>query len=261
MKYKIFIFFIVQALLAPDGFGQNINFNKKVFDEWVKMRIGSGEQVFWYCFGEVYSYPEGKLLAKMEGTDVARMIKVTADSVIQLNRKIFAFEDPITGIPMKEINGQKVDHIAYPYQYISYVNKGNGKLTTWVEQGKAPRITKLGPGTNTTARMIDGNIIFSSPVFLNFTTPQGKYEAYENYDFHIVTNEKKVNKKYQLYWNRFGDLPPFLGGGKGIIQLVCYRIDDFKKLPTNWQRFLKEEFPLWMNAPKDLKEIETLQKQ
>ncbi len=253
-------FFLLNVSLCTLALGQNISIDKHLFDEWIKMRVGNGEQIFWYCFGEVYAYPSGKLLTKMEGTDVARMIRVNSDSIIQLNRKIFAYEDPITGEPLQEINGQKVEHIAYPYQYITYVNRNDGKLISYVQQGKGARLTKLGPSSNTIARKMNGNIVFSSPVFLNFETPQGKYEAYENYDFHIVSDASDVSKKYQLYWNRFGDLPPFLGGGKGIIQLVCYRVDDFKNLPAKWQQFLKEQYPLWMNAPYDLKEIETLQK-
>lgn len=158
------------------------------------------------------------------------------------------------------MNGKPVQHIEYPYQKITYINKGN-KMETWVEQGQAPRITKLGPGYGTTARKLTENtFVFSAPVFLNFETPRGRYEAYENYDFFLNLNNKKTKDKYQLTWNRFGDLPHFLGGGKGIIQLVCYRVDSIEETSKAFQKHLKEKAPLWLNPPKSLEEIAQLQK-
>ncbi len=255
VKILCFIAFVGQSLAA-----QNVPYNREIFDEWVKMRVGTGEPVFWFCFGEVYTYPEGKLVAKMEGTDCARLLRITKDSVVQLNRKIFAYEDPITGEVMENLNDKKVEPIAYPYQYITYVNRGDGKMVSYVEQGKGNRVTKMPPGGGITARMLNGNMVYSAPVFLNFKTPQGNYEAYENYDFFVNKQTEKLQDKYQLYWNRYGDLPPFLGGGKGVIQLVCYRVDKFEDLPEKWKTYLKTKYPLWMKPPQDMKEIAELQK-
>lgn len=255
LKLLCLILTIVSSLTA-----QNIPYTKAIFDEWVKMRVGSGEPIFWYCFGEVYTYPEGKLVAKMEGTDCARLVRISADSVLQLNRKIFAYEDPITGDILDSLNGKKVEPIAYPYQFITYVNRGNGKMISYVQQGKGDRITKMGPSEGITARKVNGSLAFSTPVFLNFPTPRGKYEAYENYDFFINPKSKSTKDKYTLTWNRYGDLPPFLGGGKGVIQLVSYRVDKFEDLPVKWQNYLKNKYPLWSKPPKDVAEIMELSK-
>lgn len=45
-----------------------------LFSQFVDMRVGTGEPVYWYCIGEVYEYPSGKLVAKVEGIDTARLI-------------------------------------------------------------------------------------------------------------------------------------------------------------------------------------------
>ncbi len=242
------------------GFAQSIAFNQQLFDEWVKMRVGDGKKpAIWYCYGEVYSYPDGKLISKMEGIDNAKLIRISKDSVIQLNRKIFVYTDPTTGKVLEEVNGKPVPPIAYTYQMITYVLRGD-RMVSYVQQGKAPNITKMGPGYGITARKLSGNTMFSTPVFLNFETPRGKYEAYENYDFLISGDAKNPKDKYQLFWNRYGDNPAFAGGGKGVIQLVSYRLDNFEDIPDNLKNYIKEKKPLWVNPPKDMAEIAEMQK-
>jgi hypothetical protein len=241
-------------------FSQNLPFNDTIFKAFVDMRVGTGKPVFWYCYGEVYSYPDGKLVAKMEGTDVAHRITITKDSVIQLSRKIFAYFDPKTGAVIDSANGKKLDPIAYPYQYITYIHRNDGKMYTTVEQGAGARKSVIGPGSGIIPRKIGKDLAFAAPLFLNFETPRGKYEAYENYDFFIRSDAKDPKSKYLLSWNRFGDSAPALGGGKGIIQLVSYRVDKFEDLPMSWQTYLKTRAPMWMNPPKDMAEIKDLQK-
>ncbi|WP_448518102.1 DUF1838 family protein [Rhodoflexus sp.] len=257
---KISLSTLAIVLLGLSTLAQNITFNQDIFDKFVEMRVGDGKKpVYWYCYGEVYSYPDGKLLSRMEGIDAANLIRVTKDSVIQLNRKIFVYTDAQTNQVLKEYNGQKVDHIEYPYQKITYVLQGD-RVATYVEQGSGERITKMGPGYKTLARKMGDSYVFTSPVFLDWDTPRGKYEAYENYDFYYFPKETKLEHRFQLSWVRYGDLPPFFGQGKkGIIQLVCYRIDDFEKIPEPIRSHIRNEAPLWLNPPRDLTEIAQLQ--
>jgi hypothetical protein len=258
-QFKFFVMALAFAFTSEAN-AQTVPFDQEVFTKWVDMRVGDGKSpAIWWCYGEVYSYPDGKLLAYMDGIDVANLVKIAKDSVIQLNRKTFVYKHPETKeILYGEYNGKPVMHIEYPYQKITYSLKGD-KLQTYVEQGAAPRITKMGPGYKTSARKLGQNYVYSSPVFLNFETPRGKYEAYENYDFFIAPAGKNTKDKYQLTWNRYGDLPPFLGGGKGVIQLVCHRVDNYTDLPESFQKHLKEKAPMWLAPPKNLEEITKLQ--
>jgi Protein of unknown function (DUF1838) len=251
---------VFACLLTFAAQAQIVPFDNSMYETWIDMRAGDGKKpVYWYCEGEVYSYPDGTLVARMQGVDAANLFRPTADSAVQLNRKIFIYTDKNTGTVLREVNGQPVQHIKYDYQQISYVRSGD-KLKSYVVQGKAPRITRMGPGSNTTARKVGKTIYFSSPVFLNFPLPGGKvYEAYENYDFIVNRDAKRTKNKYQLTWVRYGDLPPFLGGQKGVLQLVCHRVDQFEDLPDTLRNYITNEAPLWMKPPQDTKEIELLQ--
>jgi hypothetical protein len=255
-KTSLVISFI---LLNVTLFAQNIPFTKDIYQQWLDMRVGTGKPIYWYCFGEIYTYPDGKLVGRMEGFDTARLIKINADSSLQLNRKIFYYEDAKTGEIIDEANGKKVNHIKYPYQFISYIRK-NDKLITWVEQGAGAAINKMGPGEGIIARKMGQNISFAAPVFLNFETPRGKYEAYENYDFVLNHSEKDGQKRNQLFWVRYGDMAPFFGTGKAIIQLASYRVDSFDALPEKLKKRVREQDTMWLEPPKSVEEIRELQK-
>jgi hypothetical protein len=258
---KSFLLWGLAVAFAHATAAQNVPFDQALFDQWVEMRVGDGKKpVYWYCFGEVYSYPDGKLLMRMEGIDAANLVRVSRDSAVQLNRKIFVYTDAQTNQVLKEYNGNPVTHIEYPYQKITYVLKGD-RMASYVEQGSAPRVTKMGPGYNTSVRRLGDSYVFTAPVFLDWETPRGKYEAYENYDFYAFPQKTKLKHRYQLSWVRYGDLPVFVGqpGKKGIIQLVCYRIDDFNDLPDPIRSHILQVAKLWQAPPKDLAEIDRLQ--
>ena len=254
---KFILQLILLAFCSAGAFAQTQPFTPELFQQFTKMRIGTGEPVYWYCVGEVYEYPSGKLLANVEGVDTARLIKDKSNELkkLQLSRKIFFYRDPATNAVMREYKGKKVMPIAYPYQQITYEYK-DGEMLSGVVQGKAPRIQRIESTGNNLVRSFGGLKVFSAPLFLNF----GRYQAYENYDFFLQTRSRKGVPKYQLSWVRRGSLPPFFGGGDSVFQLVAYRIDKYQKLPGSIRRVLESEARLWMGPPKDLKEIERLQK-
>jgi hypothetical protein len=253
MKRIAFILFSIICCL-PAVYAQGVEFTQQLFREFTSMRTGTGQPVYWYCVGEIYEYPSGKLMAKVEGVDTARYMasESNATKVLQLSRKIFFYRDPTTNEVMRTYNGQKVEPIAYPYQQIIYEFK-NAKMTSSVVQGKAPRTQNISQTSENRVRDFGGVTVFSAPLFLNF----GSFQAYENYDFLV---QKTGKPKYQLSWNRRGSLPPFFGGGDSVFQLVSYRIDRYADLPKSIRDVLESEAKLWMAPPKDLNEIRELQK-
>ena len=76
------------------------------FDHFVRMRTGAGDdgapgaaqRVYWYCSGELYLAPGGKVVAKVEGYDCATHVREGPDKVVQLSRKIFFYRDPETHV-------------------------------------------------------------------------------------------------------------------------------------------------------------------
>jgi hypothetical protein len=251
---RLFLIFLILGSCLVTTLGKG--FNPRLFKEFVEMRVGTGEPIYWYCIGEIYEYPSGKLLAKVEGIDTARYIKSesTPTKALQLSRKIFFYRDVETNEVLREMGGVKIEPIAYPYQQITYELKGD-RLATQVIQGKAPRVQKI-EGGNMIAREFGGLIMFSAPLFLNFPN----YKAYENYDFLVQPKNVRGVPRYQLTWNRRGDLPSFFGGGDSVFQLVSYRVDRYSDLPQTIRDVLEKEARMWMNPPKDLAEIVELQK-
>ena len=130
-------------------------------------------------------------------------------------------------------------------------------MQTFVEQGSGARLRKLGPAEEMVARRVGDVVFFSAPLFLNFETPRGKYEAFEHYDFFIQPDGSMPN---QLSWIRYGDLPPFLGPGKTIIHLVSWRVGSFDELPDTMKEWVESDAQLWRAPPKDMDEIRELQK-
>jgi hypothetical protein len=244
---------VVPVVAWAEGGG----FDEELFEIFLEARVGTGEPIYWYSIGEVYSYPDGKLLARMEGFDAARLVREADDpaTAYQLSRKTFVYRDPQTNEIFREVDGKPATHIKYPYQYITYKLVGD-RMQTFVEQGSGARLTKLGPSEEIVARRLGDAVVFSAPLFLNLETPRGKYEAFEHYDFFIQSDGSVPN---QLSWIRYGDLPPFLGPGKTIIHLVAWRLDDFDALPDTMKKWVETDAQLWRQPPKDLEEIRALQ--
>jgi len=232
-------------------------FTPKDFDDFTTMRIGRGEPIYWYCVGEIYEYPSGKLIAKVEGIDTARVVKAESGPTkkLQLSRKIFFYRDPAGGQILRQWNGKKVEPIAYPYQKITYELK-DGRIRATVVQGKQPRVQTIESAGTFHIRRFGSTTIFSTPLFLDLPS----YKAYENYDFFFNPKATGSAGKYQLTWNRRGSLPPFFGGGDSVFQLVSYRVDRYRDLPASMREALESDGRLWMSPPKDLAEIEELQK-
>lgn len=244
----------VLALFASQATYKDVSFDASLFAKFVENRVGTGKPVYWYCFGEMYTYPEGKLLARVEGIDTARLIqeKSSPTTALQLSRKVFFYKDPATGSILDSWQGKPVVHIEYPYQRIQY-SLANQKLIATVTQGKAPRIQSVS-AEMARARTLGSRTVFSIPLFVSVETPRGKIEAYENYDFFVGKGERVLS------WNRFGDLPPAFGTGKCVIQLVAERVDSFSNLPKDFQESIRERAPLWETPPVDEAEITRLQR-
>lgn len=233
-------------------------FTPEVFGRWVDMRVGTGEPVYWYAIGTVYTWPDGKPVMRVEGIDAARLdlTRSTPQRAHQLSRKIFIYRDIDTNALLRQWNGRALPPIAYPYQYITYELKDRG-VETWVEQGAGARVQRIGPGTDIVARRIGNSVAFSAPLFLDFPLPSGeRMQSFEHYDFFDQAGTD-VTHPYQISWLRFGDLPA--GLGKGVMHMVSWRVDRYADLPESIRRYLEDDAPLWRQPPKDLAEIRALQ--
>ncbi|MFN7053962.1 DUF1838 family protein [Hyphomonas sp.] len=231
-----------------------------IFRLWIEARAGTGAPVHWVSEGAVYAYPSGEKLFGMVGFDSSRMLwpENAGDEVVHLTRKTFTYTDPETGEILTEYNGQAVVPIAYPYQVIRYQMK-DGLIFAEVEQGAAPRIQRIAASHGIEARRLGTSWAFTAPLFLNFPLPGGaQYEAWENYDF-FIHPEGSVSEPHQMSWQRFGDLPPWAGGGKAIYHLLSWRVESADAFPPALLAWAEAEQPMWLHPPTDMDEIRALQ--
>ncbi len=257
---------ILLAIAGPAPERLDNGFNAEVFRRWIDMRLGTGEApVYWYSVGEVYTYPSGELLLRMEGFDTGRPWRREGekDVVYQLSRKTYVYRHPESGEILRHWppeaaagEGRAVEAIAYPYQFIAYALR-DGYLETWVEQRAGESLTRLGPGRDLRARRLPGGLMFSAPVILDLDLPGGRrYQAAEHYDF---VAPKDGSSDFRISWVRFGDLPSFAGPGKAFTHLVSWRVESYEDLPASIRDYVEAEAPLWREPPVDIEEIRRLQ--
>ncbi|MEE4154806.1 MAG: DUF1838 family protein [Erythrobacter sp.] len=232
----------------------------ELFERWVDGRVGTGEPVYWYSVGTLRSYPDGELIAHVEGYDTARMHRPdpAAPLAHQYNRKIYIFRDPATGEVLREFKGKPVEPIAYPYQFITYELR-DGEIETFVEQGAGEAVRRIGPGRQMSVRLLGDTVVFSAPVYLDFPTgPETRYQAFENYDFFFQPSGS-VTQPNQLSWVRYGPAPPWADGVPTIMHLVTWRVDRFDEVPQSLREYITAEAPLWQSPPLDLADVRRLQ--
>lgn len=242
----------VLALAAAGPALAEGGFDAAAFDRFVSARAGDGAPVYWYSEGELRSYPEGKLLARVEGFDTARTLPGTKDARTQLSRKIYIYRDPVTGEVLREFGGKPVRPIAYPYQQIEYSREGD-KLRTMVTQGAGARLAKIGPGGDATARQLSGDTLaVTAPLYLDMKLPGGGVmQAFENYDFFFAPSGLKLS------WLRYGN--DALTGQPAVMHMVGWRVEKFADLPAGIRGYVEKEAPLWKGPPVDMAEIGRLQ--
>lgn len=260
MKRRIALLLSFLALsVAQAAIAANHGFDAKVFRRWTAMRIGTGEPVYWYATGTVYSYPDGKPLMTVEGVDAARLERSlsTATESHQVSRKTFVYRDLDTGAILREWQGKPLPPISYPYQYIVYALRDTA-LETWVEQGAGARKQRIGPGTDIVARSIGNTLAFSTPLFLDLPLTGGaRMQSFEHYDFFDQSGVKGVKNPFQISWLRYGDLPA--GLGKGVMHMVSWRVDRYTDLPSSIRQYLESEARLWLRPPENIAEVRRLQ--
>lgn len=254
--HRMLISFFIALFALPAQAG---DFDADIFDAWVSARTGDGDPVYWYSTGTVRSYPDGEILFLMEGYDTARAERVSENRAQQYSRKTYIFRDPKTGAVLKTYNGNDVEPIAYPYQFITY-SLVEGDLETTVEQGAGKAVRTIGPSRGMSVKDIDGTLVITAPLFLNFPIPgtDMQYEAWENYDF-FIQPDGAPGERHQLSWARYGDLPRWAGPGKAIMHMVSWRLERYEDVPEGFRAYIEKDAPLWKAPPKDLADIRRLQ--
>lgn len=233
------------------------------FETFVQMRTGSASgpgsspsgHVYWVGSGTLYEAYSGKELARFEGFDVAKGVRIGPDTVRQLSRKVFWFRDPHTGEVMTEHEGKPVRPIVYDSQVIDYHRGTNGSDDiTYTVQNSSRDLHDL-PKMKITSSTIGKNMLINVPVFVDINIPNvGRYKAWEFYDYNVDPSFSP-DCPPSAVWCRQGSMPPFNTDGNSVMRFTGHRLDSFDELPKSMKEMVETNFPLFRSPPEDECEI------
>ncbi len=231
-------------------------FDRGTFEQFIDMRIGSGEPVCWYGCGVVNGYPKGEVLCRLEGVELMRLYRPDPDVPLayQYSRNFVVFRDAKTNEIMCDSSGQ-ARMIAQPYQYLTYTLDGD-VLRYESERGSGADVLRISGGDNTEVRTVGDVTIVTSPAWLD--TPSDRH--WEKYDF-IVAGGACEAPRFQIVWGRYGPNFDFLGTGFSTAHMWLYRFDGYEVLPQSIRTVIENEagMALWKMPPSNLDEIRDLQ--
>lgn len=238
-------------------------FDAQLFQVWLQTRTGGmgASPVYWYSTGEITEFPTGKVLAKVEGFDSARLVPDPdyPGGFIQLSRKVYIYRDVQTGELLRELNGVPLEPILFDYQQIHYRLNGD-RLQTISVVGTGERVSVTGPHEVISARWIGDIANFTVPVYRDRPLPGGqRLQSFETYDFFVLPEASGAAYKNLVSFASSVPTPPALGAGTSYLHQAGWRYESFDDLPASIRDFVVQEQPRWKAPPLDLAEIKALQ--
>lgn len=232
-------------------------FDRELFEVFVDSNMGrDGQPVYYYSTGTVKTFPGGQLLATVEGVDMARLIRRDPDGTVhKASRKMYIFRDPKTGAVIDQIGGKPNDAWFYPYQYMTFRLEGDTlRATSTQGAGAAKRLVDIGSAMD--ARRVGDVVVFSAPNARERPDGTGSFEMYE---FWVQPKGSTVKPSTTLTLTLVSWHP--IGNGKPVYtHRTSWRVDRYADLPASLRDWIDRNAPLYREPPKDIAEIEALQR-
>jgi len=241
----------------PELITTRAGFDRDTFEQFVEMRGGTGDPVYWYGCGVITSYPEGKPIARIEGVDLGKLLRpdTSVPKAKMLTRKFVAFRDYETNELLRDENG-KMRFIGYGYQNFTWSLEGD-QLLYEIEQGSKDSIVINKGGQGAEVRTMGGLTVMTTPVPINSRVVQ----AWEKYDF-LILPDGSPPPRYQSVWGKYTPNFSWMGEGFCTMYMWSYRYDSFETLPESYRNIVLNEpgMLMWKLPPMDLDEIAELQR-
>lgn len=232
-------------------------FTRDDFEQFAEMRIGTGDPVYWYGFGVISRYPDGKELARVEGVDLGRLYRPDPDvpSVHMYTRKFIVFRDPETNEIMRDADG-KMRFVGFNYQFFRWHLDGD-VLHFEAEQGVGDQVFTVPGGRESEIRRIGDLTTITTPVYVE--SPIGDW--WEKYDF-TISHSATQEPRYQSVWSSYRPAFSFMEEGKITMHMWSLRYDAYEDMPESLRTVIENEpgMILWKEPPKDIDEIRELQR-
>lgn len=232
-------------------------FDAELFERFVDSNMGSdGKPVYYYSTGTVKTFPGGELLANIEGVDMARLLRRDPDGTVhKASRKMFILRDPRTSEVIERIDGKALDDYFYPYQYMTFRLDGS-LLRGTATQGAGAAKHSVDVGSAMEARRVGDVAVFSAPNARARPDGTGSYEMYE---FWVQPRGSTVQPSTTLTLTLVNWHP--IGRGKPVYtHRTSWRVDRYDALPASLREWIEAKAPLYRQPPRDLAEIERLQR-
>jgi len=242
---------------------------------------GSAPLVYWAGSGRLHHAYSGKVLADFYGVDVAHGEWISSNCCRQYSRKIFWFTPVGSEEVMTEYEGKKVSPILYDAQVFEFTTTNGQDIMplvvsstrnvpvspitwTWVptddreySSETSSLETSLENSTQQPPETSPSNtILFHAPVFVNLPEPIS-YQAWEFYDYHV---DPTFIRPPSAVWTRQGSTLPFCEEQRAVLRFVGRRYERLEDLPEMIRDRLVHEYPLYQRPPRDMEEVEALQK-
>jgi hypothetical protein len=232
-------------------------FDRALFEVFVDSNMGTdGKPVYYYSTGTVKAFPAGRLLATIEGVDMARLLRRDADGTVhKASRKFYILRDPDTGAVIEQIDGKPNDRYFYPYQYMTFRLEGD-RLTGTSTQGAGAALRRVDIGSAMDARRVGDMVVFSAPNTREAADGTGSYEMYE---FWVTPRRARLRPSATLTLTLVNWHP--IGQGKPVYtHRTSWRVDRYADLPASIRQYIEAQAPMYREPPKDFAEIERLQR-
>jgi hypothetical protein len=232
-------------------------FTPELFEIFVESNMGlDGAPVYYYSTGTVREFPGGRLLATIEGVDMARLLHRDEDGTVhKAARKMFILRDIESGEVIETIGGRPNTRYFYPYQYMQFRLDGD-RLVGTSTQGSGDTVRTVDIGANFTARMAGETAVFSAPNFRGLPDGTGSFEMYEFWVPRVPggANPHTTLTLTLVNWNPIGEGRPV------YTHRTSWRVDAFEELPASLRHYIERRAPMYREPPRDLSEIDRLQR-
>lgn len=231
-------------------------FTPELFEIFVESNMGlGGDPVYYYSTGTVREFPGGRLLATIEGVDMARkLLRADDGTVHKAARKMFILRDVETGEVIETIGGQPNTRYFYPYQYMTFRLEGD-RLSATSTQGSGDNIRTVDIGGNFTARMVGDTAVFTAPNFRALPDGTGSFEMYEFWVPRVPggSNPHSLLTLTLVNWHPIGEGRPV------YTHRTTWRVESYDELPESLRNYIDANAPMYREPPRDLDEIQQLQ--
>lgn len=242
----------VPAVAANAG-----GFTAEIFETFIESNMGlDGSPVYFYSTGTVREFPGGRLLANIEGVDMARLLRRDDDGTAhKAARKMYILRDPETDEVIELIGGQPNTRYFYPYQYMQFRLAGD-RLVGTSTQGAGEQVRTVDIGANFQARQVGDVTVFTAPNFRALPDGTGSFEMYE---FWVPPSQAGIMPPAMLTLTLVNWHP--IGEGRPVYtHRTTWRVDSFEELPDSLRSYITAKAPLYREPPRDMNEIERLQR-